>query len=801
MLPKQTHQTDINCVTVSHTNIDTGLTNDEVSQRPKNTTKRKYGNLILIVSTLRGQVTSIFFFLLLVSGILSYYLGEKVDAWIFFTINIINVVLGFVQEFRAAKAAEELQKLVEAHVYVVRNSIIQKIKSDEVVVGDIISLQPGSIIVVDVIVRKIEGTLQVDESIRTGETTPIIANTGESLYAGGAVVAGRGLVQVIAVGENTSLNQYSDKIADVKKNNNFAIFTATLSQYILVLTIVCMTFVYLVAVYWRGVYTASEFILFGISMLVGAVPESLALIITIILTREALELSKNKVIVKRLSALQELGSMSTFLTDKTGTITENNIRAVNHLDIHRLSEYAHKIADTEYDKTPMDESFDTAIKNHLDKSSTTVHSLDQFIPFENTRGYAEFIFNDSVSIYRGRFDSITALVSPISNEWKLWYEDQENKGLRVLAFAYKKDNVVSISGFVSFEDPIKKDSKEAYDEVKALDIDVKIITGDSPLVSTYVASKIDPKLVQHILAVHDKSIADLTTEQVIDTEIFARCLPEQKLEIINRHIEHGVVGFLGEGINDALALKRADVGITVSNASDVARQSADILLTEKSLAPIAKAVQLSRRAYLYITTYLLCTLAGNLGTLFSLTLVASFWHDLPMLPTQILLNNLLTDLPLALLITDALHKDSLKKPITQSPRALFKIVLVFAGISSLFDMTYFLGIAYFDAPTAVIQTGWFVFSVISELFLVLTLRRILNNMKLFSTSKTLGTAIIACFVTAFALPLLPMTRDFFKFQTLSMVICVSVIMLAIVQLFVNEIIRKKYVTYLRSKEN
>ncbi len=780
------------------TDIQTGLTSSSAHARNRNGKSRRSGNgdFVMGYKVLVNQMRSIFFVLLLVSAVLSYYLGNHTDAFIFIILNALNVLIGFVQEFKASKASKTLEKMVKHKVAVVRDGKRMSIDHDGIVEGDIAIAVHGNVLVADMYVRESHDAF-VDESLLTGESAPRSISAGDTVFAGTSVVGGRLTGQVVAAGEESSLMQYGKALRHIEKDNDFARFVRKVSLRILLITLLCLAMIAIYAVAAEGKYTPTAFILFAISTLIGVVPESLSLIITLMLAREAVTLSREGVIVKSLPALQQLGSIRYLLTDKTGTLTENAIRLVDTHEIKGLRSAISMVSSADYERTPMDAAFDDALRDKVTaeiSADTAIYELvskkPSVTPFSNSVGYASFDFGDIV-IRRGEFHSVLASCSGLSEEEKRnlehLYADTESKGLRILAFASslkpssgtvlddaahdadaesnmgsdankgagRRKDIFLFNGFAVFEDPLKADAADSYHAAEDLGIRVKILTGDSVLVSKYVAKQIDHGLDDAGVAELGRGIAlPAYSESELDkNRVYARCMPEQKLELINRHIPFGAVGFLGEGINDALALKRADVGIVVTNASDVGRQSADILLTEKSLNPIVKAIQLSRKAYAHISTYLLCTLTGNVGTLISITAVAMFWTDLPMLPIQILLNNLLTDVPLIFLITDHLAKEQYEKPIENIAGYFFKTIFAFGLISSAFDIAYFY--MFKDLSLEVLRTGWFIFSVACELALVFSLRTTLPMFRAPKLSRSLACALALSGFAAFALMYVP----------------------------------------------
>lgn len=738
----------------SLTDIHNGLTDEQVALAPKNVPAHHVSDAELAISVFRNQIVSFFFVLLIASGVLSLVLHHTIDASIFFAIAGINAVIGFFQEFRASKSTQALEKLVMQMVTVRRNGILREIPSTEVVTGDIVSGEPGDVIVADMVIRE-SNDLFLDESVRTGETLPRQANQGERVFAGVSIVQGKMTGQVTAVGRESSLLMYAEKISKIEKNSSFESFIHSVSKYILIMTVVCLAIVFILNVLVTHSLLPADYVLYAIAMLVGVVPESLPLIVTIILTREALALAKSNVIVKKLSVLQNLGSMNYFFTDKTGTVTENNLRVESIFDSGNLAVNLGVIAGGNYERTPMDAVFDVAIGNYLKGQKIAMPASQnlELSPFQIARGYSVYTLVDGSEIIRGQYARVCLSCNKMDSEFQDKCLAAERRGLRIIAFAHKgpKDRSHYLLGAVLFEDPLKSDARDLYQSLENLSVNVKIVTGDSVSVAEYIGNKLDSKINQASVFSMDNWKPSGANE-IEKFAVYARCKPEQKSELIDEHLDHGVVGFLGEGINDALALKRADVGFVVNNATDVARQSGDVILLEKSFAPIVNAIKMSRKAFAHIRTYLLCTLTGNIGTLISLTAVVVFWQQIPMLPIQILLNNLLTDVPLMFLITDTISDSVIQKPIRDQAKKFFKLIFIFAILSSVFDFIFFFAFQGYDIT--VLRTGWFVFSVLAELTLVFSLRSELSIFKSPKISRILGIVLIACYVIALVLPFL-----------------------------------------------
>ncbi|MDB4984060.1 MAG: hypothetical protein JWM20_239 [Patescibacteria group bacterium] len=767
------------------TNLATGLTSEQAKSAPRNVSRIKNTGAGLIWSVARSQVLSFFFFLLIVSGALSFALHQNVDACIFIVIALLNSVIGFFQEYRATKSTEALEKLVTHMVTVRRDGKISEVPSTEVVLGDIIICEPGDVFVSDMVVRTATDAF-VDNSVRTGETLPQEIKVGEQLFAGSSLVGGTVEAQVTAVGAESSLLKYAEKISSTEKSSNFERFLNHISRSILVFTVLCLSIVFVGNVLISHSMLFSQYILYAISILVSVVPELLPLIVTLILTREALALAKSNVLVKKLSVLENLGSMDFLFTDKTGTITQNNLSVHTVVDLDDVKTMMSRVANADYKRTPMDAVFDEASKRFLRTSEAPAHVT--FSPFEVVRGYASYTFSDGTEIIRGQYPFVAgASVAPHS--FLDTCKELESQGFRVIAYAKKmiNDKMYILQGAAVFEDPLKEDVIDIYREIENSGVDIKILTGDSVPVAAYVGSVLDPGKdgagsVYSMDAWTGKAPADIETY-----EIYARCKPDQKSELIDEYLGHGVIGFIGDGINDALALKRADVGFVVDNASDIARQSADVILLEKSLSPVLAAIKMSRDAFEHIRTYLLCTITGNIGTLISLTVVTLSLRELPMLPIQILLNNLLTDFPLIFLIADTVSSQTTKKPVRENAKRFFTIMIAFSILSSLFDFTFFYFFKSYDI--SVVRTGWFVFSVFAELTIVFSLRSELSIWKSPKLSNILGGVMLVCAIVAIALPFIPVVGAAFHLYALSGAQVGIIVGLMAIYLVANEILK------------
>lgn len=743
-------------------------------------------NIILSLSLLKNQVISLFSLLLFASGVVSFILGQKIDGTIIFVILFVNILLGFWQEFKASKASQKLLGLIDSKVYVFRGGKLEQISVKDLVLGDVVHFVPGSVLPLDVDVIEAENA-SVDDSMRTGETMPKEVKIGDRILAGSCVSSGKFVGIAVALDNESSLSKYRTKLESVKKWSSFRIFTNKVIEYVFIgsLSVLILAMVLLVLV--MGKYDYVSFFIFSIAMLVGVVPEILPLIMTVILSRESLSLAKEKVIVKRLSALESLGGARFLLTDKTGTITENKLKVFAVNDISNFWQYSNAISESSYEKSPMSETFDNALNSSIAKLRTSRLKISHFEPFSHELGYETFVTENGFKIARGVANKILDLC--LENKKDIFLENvsqYEKKGMRVLALAYSLAGEWVFAGYVAFYDPIKIGAIASFKEAHHKGIAVKILTGDSKEVATAVAEELHLiKSDESIVSLEERKVKDLSNRELLNAVVFAKCTPEDKLELIDRYLELGPVAFLGDGINDALALKRADIGIAVDNASDIAKESADILLLEKDLSPILGSVSKGRNALRNILIYIIYTLSGNAGTFFSLLVASFFYPVLPMLPIQILLNNLLTDLPLMLIITDHSDKYALSHIPHFEPKKILKRVLVFGLISSFFDLLYFS--LYSKGSVAEFQTGWFVLSIFAELALILSIRSSRSMFKAPPMSVPLALGIIVSALLPFFFIYNDYLAEVFKFTEISFESLILILFIVCMYITSNEI--------------
>lgn len=737
------------------TSVSQGLTSEAVQKRqqqfgPNQIKEKRSSSRMLFLRQFRSPFT----YLLTGAALLSFLIADVINALIILLIVIINALLSFYQEYRAEEALKLIQKRLVMKAKVVRNGQEFMIANTELVPGDIILLDPGDYIPADV--RIINGIIEVDESALTGESSPTkkegipLPEPARNVYEahnlgfiGTIVTSGTARAIVIETGNNTLFGTISLLSLHTIQESGFQQALWRLSFFILI--IICITLAVLFAFHFimKGNRDTIELLLFCIAIALGITPEALPTITTFALSRGALELARRNVIVKRLSAIEDLGSISILCTDKTGTLTENklSVSAIKKLD-DELVIYALLTAK----KANATDSFDKALwayASEEDQKKESLFTRIAEIPFQPQKRFNGVeVAQDGIRlrILRGAHESIEQLCQPISQDLHTWIEEQSCQGNRILALAYEKlpssllapdDKRMTLAGLIAFKDPIKLTAYGAIQKAHKLGVTLKMITGDSIEVACAVA-KATGLIIDHQTAVMSGTrFAQLSAEEksaaVRNHSVFARIIPEQKYEIVNLLKNYDssrepqpLIGFLGEGINDAPALKAAHVGLAVQGASDIAQDAADIILVRKSLMVIVDGIALGRNIFANTMKYIITVLSSNFGNFYSLAIASLILDFLPMLPLQILLMNLLSDFPMVAIATDTVDTDEPDKPMIFNVRALAFISILLGLVCPFFDFMFF-ALFYHFGPTAV-QTNWFIFSIFTELALIFSVR-------------------------------------------------------------------------------
>lgn len=820
-----------------HSSRSAGLTSDEARMR-----RTQYGEneIVRRTITLRDllfrQCRSSFIYLLLAAAFLSFLLGEILDGLLIILFAFINVGLGFFQEYRSHKTLALLKQYMLPHATVLRDGAFGVVARSAVVPGDIVVVMPGAMIPADV--RWIEANdLTIDESALTGESAPVskvsphLAQEAEDIYqasnigfAGTTVVRGRGTGVVIAIGAQSAFGSVAALAMETARSSSLERGLTSFSRFILLLVLLTLMVLFLINVWLKGdslswVHT----LVFSIALAVSVIPEALPLVMTFSLSHGARRLARKKVVVKRLAAIENLGSIDVLCTDKTGTLTENVLTVAHMLPWKKSDPLYWACAGTPHiaDHVQRD-SFDVAFWNALAPNQRSgVFALEQCgqIPFDPIRRRNTVAVRKGrslVVISRGAYEHIVSCCVAISKKEReaqeQWIVSEGREGRRVIAVAIrtmqkkelgdlKKDEThMRFVGLISLADPLKRSSKDAVFKARELGVQLKMLTGDSPEVAGAVARAIGLISSEHECmtgATLDHLSLDEQRQAVERINVFARVNPEQKFRIIQLLQHTHTVGFLGEGINDAPALKLAHVALVVQGSVDIAREAADIVLLKKNLGVIIDGIQEGREVCVNTLKYIRATLASNFGNFYAVAVASLFIPFLPMLPLQILLVNLLSDFPMIAIATDSVDRQDIQKPRTYHIRDVALIATVLGLVSTVFDFIFFALFRNFDP--GVLQTNWFMGSILTELVFLFSIRTNRFFLRAQPPSQFLaGFTLFACAVT-FIIPYTTVGQTLFSFTPPSMPHLAMILVIVASYLVVSETVKLMYYKHVAEK--
>ncbi|MCX6720405.1 MAG: HAD-IC family P-type ATPase [Candidatus Staskawiczbacteria bacterium] len=802
------------------------------------------------IKVLLRQLKSPFTYLLLIAALVSVLIGQLVDSIAVFAFIVINVVIGFVQEYKAEKAVFMLQEFIPKKVKVLRDSKEEIIDEKFLVPGDIVLLEAGDLVPADLRVVNMHNFL-VNESALTGESVPVSKiteafNSQESeifkakniIFSGSLVVSGKAQAIAIATGKDTVFGDIVKTISGIRRESTYEKSILFFCKLIMKIVATTIILIFVANILIKGVSNIFELLLFSVALIVSILPEALPAVVTFALSGGSLRMAKQNVVVKRLSAIEDLGNIEILCTDKTGTLTQNKPSLEKTVSSDKKKCFLYGIlasggifpataGSRPWRENPFDSALYQRATEEILRESKKFKIVSE-LPFDSYRMRSAFLVksikNEAFLIVKGAPESIikncrnfSAQGGPASGwDKKEIQEDIDREGVegkRVLAIAYKKianekratneairiedEKGLTFLGYFVFDDPIKTTAKEAISLSKKLGIKIKIVTGDSKEVACYVARKTG--LVSGIEdTISGQELEKLSKEEFEDAceskTIFARISPDTKHNIIKSLQKKCEVGFMGEGVNDAPALKTADVGIAVVEASDIAREAADVVLLQKDLRVIINGIKDGRTIFANINKYIKCALASNFGNFYSIAVISLFINFLPMLPVQILLGNILSDFPLISIATDSVDIDELKKPKAYQLYNVLPLIISLALVSTVFDFIFF-SIFHAQQP-GVIQTLWFIESILTELLLIYIIR----TRGIFYKAKRPGfwliflTAIDGIFVVA--LPFLPIAQSWFHFAVLPIMPLLIVFFLIGMYFIVSEIVKLIYFHYL-----
>jgi len=750
-----------------------GLTSTEAAARlarvgPNQLKARRQSALLQFLARFRNPLVLI----LLAASAISAATGDATSATVVAVMVLLSVILDFVQEHRAGQAAEKLASTVALTVQVLRDGAPQERPATELVPGDVVLLSAGDLIPADAQVLEAKDFF-VNQALLTGEPYPVERHAGaaiddaawdaeadSAIFMGSSVVSGSARALVMRTAKRTAIGQIATSLEKPPPPTAFEIGTRRFGLLIMRLTLLLVLFTLLVNVAFHR--PLLESFLFAVALAVGLTPELLPMVVSVTLARGAMRMAQAKVIVKRLTAIQDMGAMDMLCTDKTGTLTEARIRLEQHVDpqgkeSERVLELAYLNSCFESGlKSPMDEAI--LAHQHIDVSGWS--KIDE-VPFDFERRRVSVLVGrgaDRLLVVKGAPEDVLRLCTryetdgqpavtgaaglesfdePAQARVKALFDRLGADGFRVLAIAWKRepetlvDAVVDdeselvFAGFAAFLDPPKASARPALQALAASGVAVKIITGDNEQVARHVFGELGMEVTgvltgAEIAAMND----DALRARVEDVNLFARANPQQKNRVLLALKARGhVVGHMGDGINDAPSLHTADVGISVDSAVDVAKQAAAMILLENDLNVLYAGIREGRRTFGNVMKYIMMATSSNFGNMFSMAAATLFLPFLPMLPLQILLNNFLYDLSELPLPLDNVDEEDLARPRRWDMGFIRNFMMSIGPISSIFDfLTFWLLLKLLHADERLFHTGWFVESLATQVLVIFIIR-------------------------------------------------------------------------------
>ncbi len=749
---------------------------------------------------------------------LSLFFHDPVNALIILTIVLVSGLLGFWQERGASNAVEKLLSIVQIKATVLREARPQEIPVEEIVPGDIVILNAGDLIPGDGLVQESKD-LFVDEALLTGETFPVekavvvlpaetpLGQRTNSLWMGTHVVSGTATALVIRTGKDTEFGKVSERLVLRPAETEFERGIRQFGYFLMQVTLILVAAIFAINVYLARPVLDS--FLFSLALAVGLTPQLLPAIISINLAHGAKRMAQEKVIVKRLASIENFGSMNVICSDKTGTLTEGIVHLQSALDVDGAASeqvllYAYLNA---FYETGFTNPIDEAIRTHRKLDLSGYIKQDE-IPYDFLRKRLSILVSHEdthLMVTKGALPNVLAVcsaaetgagkiieIAAVRDRIQQHFEEFSSKGLRTLGIACKKmgsesriskddESGMTFSGFLVLFDPPKPKVTETINSLKDLGVTLKIITGDNHLVAANISQQMGLSQTRIITGLELNQLSDAALlKRVADVDVFAEIEPNQKERIIIALQKAGnVVGYMGDGINDASALHAADVGISVASAVDVAKDAADIVLLENDLSVLVRGVREGRLTFANTLKYVFMATSANFGNMFSMAGISLFLPFLPLLPKQILLTNLLTDFPEMTIATDRVDAEMVDHPRRWDIKAIRQFMITFGIVSSVFDyLTFGVLLLILHATQDQFRTGWFLESVVSASLIVLVIR----SRKPFFKSRPgkyllLATLIIA--IVTLSLPFTPLGEVFgFSPLPLSFLLLIGIIVVA-----------------------
>lgn len=769
-----------------------------------------------------NQFNNPIMFILLAATIISFFTNDITDGIIILIIIFISAIMSFFQEYKAKNDVSKLLNVVSIDTKVLRDNSLLDVAVKDIVIGDIISLAAGDIIPADCRIIS-SNNLSVDESMLTGETFPIekevtvikaeteLSDRINCLWMGTHIISGSCQGVVVNNAKDSELGKITKSLLKKEAPTNFEVGVRDFGMLILKITALMIGIIFLFNIILQKPFFES--FMFALALAVGLTPQMLPAIISVNLSNGANDMAKKQVIVKKLSSIENFGSMNVLCSDKTGTITEGKVKLIGSLGVDekesdkvRLISYINSKLQTGY-TNPIDEAIllggDVDFKDFIKLDEIPYSFLTKTLSIVCKSPEQSVFKGREITVKKGALSNILSTCSFVevggnivpldSYEGKIneSFEKFSNEGYRVLGVSYIEDEKEIFIGYLLFLDPIKEGLPDTVKELKSLGIDLKIITGDNALIAKHIAKQLDLNS-EDILTGSD--VARLSLHQLAlrarDVSVFAEIDPNQKESIILALKSAGnVVGYMGDGINDSPAIHAADVGISVNSAADTAKDAASIVLLEQDLSVLIEGVKEGRRTFANTLKYIFIATSANLGNMVSMAGASLFLKFLPLLPKQILFTNLLTDVPSLQIASDNVDQQWLDKPIKWDMNFIKKFIFTFGLISSIFDyLTFFILEYVHGAGEVLFHTGWFVESIMSASIAMLVIRTV-NPVFKSNIKKKLLLSVIVVNIFVVALPYTPLAK-YIGLEPFPLSILLSLVVIVILYLLSLEAVKK-----------
>lgn len=833
------------------TSKKSGLSSEEAKKRlaangsNSLASKNKISAVSIFLEQFKNWLTAV----LVIAALVSLFLHEPVDTIVIIAFIVLSAVFGFIQEYKAEQTLQKLKRFIRNKASVYRDSRLAQIDTKKIVQGDVIKLRIGDIVPADIRLMSCD-ELAANEAVLTGESQPVekksdvlvkndalISEATNMLFMGTSVAQGNAIGVVVLTGKDTEFGKIAQSLKEPATQTDFQLQIANFSKFLFKVIVLMTIFIFVSNVVLnKGVFLS---FLFAVALAVGIAPEMLPAILTVTLSQGALRMAKKKVVVKKLASVEDFGNIDTLCMDKTGTITEGKFSLFDYVGNdgkrnEKLMLYSmlctsgmmnkekgkFNATDKAIWESIFAQNFKKTIKNcqildenefDYDRQRMSVSVAVGREKLLIAKGSAESIIKASkYEIIGGKKFKLTSLKK---KKFINTVEAYEMRGFRVIAVAYKEfskrssspsdENNLSILGLLLFRDPLKATTAAAIKKFIELGISLKVISGDGWIVTKSISKEAgiefsEDQIVtgEKLRHVNDEGFVKLAKTGVI----FARLSPDQKYRIIKAlNYDGHIVGYMGDGVNDVPALREADVGITVEGGSDIAKEASDIILLEKDLKVLVEGIEAGRKTFGNIMKYILNTISANYGNMFTVAVSSVFLQFIPLLPSQILLNNFISDVPMFALATDNVDEGFMKKPNKWNLNYIKNFMVSYGLVGSIFDMCLILPmLLIFKVDKEVFWTAWFIESSISEMIVTFVIRTKLPFYKS-RPSNLLIIMTAASILVVLAIAMLPFGQQYFTFTNLSTNIWLLIIFDLVGYFVVTEIVKKSFFRKLEMK--